>query len=616
MYAKSIFLFFLDHEIHILFGLEKAYGKQRVFDELMMATKIAFLLCEDSILVPASNFFESDFSFNLLNVLGAQKASEAGFVKLLSSSYNLEEFLQKKKDEHGESINKVGYHYSDFLYPKKEIFLPGHLVKRDRSASVDIKKVWLSDDGIAKLGETIYNAFPEQYNPTELENIIAGIPQKLGKSAYISKYITPFFKPPKNGEVRLDNIVNSFITTEYIRSFLDEYSAVCLNDIPILKSADSILPQGQKYHHISYRKYALPLYRIKYKGKKAFDYIKNSSIDDLLEFKNSSSWIRLVESVSTPVSNQPVIVEVSDRRAEKEMNPHNNATIGIITALPKEYAAVKKMLLDTTEVFNKERNNGERYLLGKVHSADGDMHTVALMMCGEGNNKAALRCTEMINFFPSIKAIVMCGIAGGVPFPERILDHVRLGDIVVSTHVLQYDYGKKKEDSWEPKTVPIGCSTLFQRVFQKMQADEYEDKVDWHQYIDRFGNEKFKKPDLHSDKLYAADGKEIEHPEDLTRTEYPKVHYGLIASGNIVLKDPKLRDQLRDKYGIKAVEMEGSGITDAAFDGKVDFTIVRGICDYCDNHKNDTWQEYAALIAAAYTISLIETIPSLSNQNR
>ncbi len=177
MHSKPIFLFFLDHEIHILFGLEKAYGKQRVFDDLMMATKIAFLLTEDSVLIPASNYFESDFSFSLLNKLGASKATEAGYLKLLSSSYSLEELLQKKKEEHGEAITKSGYHYVDFIYPQKEIYLPGTLIKRDKSASIDIRGVMLSDEGITKLGKTIFEAFPGEYNPTELERIIQNIPQ-------------------------------------------------------------------------------------------------------------------------------------------------------------------------------------------------------------------------------------------------------------------------------------------------------------------------------------------------------------------------------------------------------------------------------------------------------
>jgi len=67
-----------------------------------------------------------------------------------------------------------------------------------------------------------------------------------------------------------------------------------------------------------------------------------------------------------------------------------------------------------------------------------------------------------------------------------------------------------------------------------------------------------------------------------------------VASANALLKDPVRRDSLRDKFEIKAVEMEGSGIADATWDHEKGYLVVRGICDYCDSHKNDDWQEYAA----------------------
>ena len=38
--------------------------------------------------------------------------------------------------------------------------------------------------------------------------------------------------------------------------------------------------------------------------------------------------------------------------------------------------------------------------------------------------------------------------------------------------------------------------------------------------------------------------------------------------------------------------------------------VVRGICDYCDTHKNDIWQEYAAAVAAAYTRGLLASMPA------
>jgi hypothetical protein len=55
--------------------------------------------------------------------------------------------------------------------------------------------------------------------------------------------------------------------------------------------------------------------------------------------------------------------------------------------------------------------------------------------------------------------------------------------------------------------------------------------------------------------------------------------------------------------------MEGSGIIDAGWVMDKDIMVARGICDYCDGYKDDSWQRYAALAAAAYTRSLIEALP-------
>ena len=76
------------------------------------------------------------------------------------------------------------------------------------------------------------------------------------------------------------------------------------------------------------------------------------------------------------------------------------------------------------------------------------------------------------------------------------------------------------------------------------------------------------------------------------------------------MKDPMARDRVRDQWNVRAIEMEGSGVLDAGWSLDRDVMIVRGICDYCDEHKNDVWQAYAALTAAAYARSLIEMLPA------
>ncbi len=104
----------------------------------------------------------------------------------------------------------------------------------------------------------------------------------------------------------------------------------------------------------------------------------------------------------------------------------------------------------------------------------------------------------------------------------------------------------------------------------------------------------------------------IPHPIDATRIPgQPKLHYGLIGSSNILLKEPQLRDRLRNEHKVRAIEMEGSGIATAIWvSGHAGYLLIRGICDYCDSHKNSMWQGYAAEVAAAYARALIESIPA------
>jgi nucleoside phosphorylase len=86
-----------------------------------------------------------------------------------------------------------------------------------------------------------------------------------------------------------------------------------------------------------------------------------------------------------------------------------------------------------------------------------------------------------------------------------------------------------------------------------------------------------------------------------------RVHYGLIASGNQVIKDAAFRDEINTRLGGKVLcfEMEAAGLMN-------DFPciIIRGICDYADSHKNKDWQEHGAAVAAAFTKELLSVVPT------
>jgi nucleoside phosphorylase len=88
-----------------------------------------------------------------------------------------------------------------------------------------------------------------------------------------------------------------------------------------------------------------------------------------------------------------------------------------------------------------------------------------------------------------------------------------------------------------------------------------------------------------------------------------RVFIGPIASSNILLKDGKVRDEWLDRFDVRAIEMEGSGVADAAWLGEGQYFVVRGICDYADPSKSDAWQPHAAAAAASYLRTLLGHAP-------
>ncbi|KAI1414763.1 hypothetical protein F5Y13DRAFT_197313 [Hypoxylon sp. FL1857] len=92
----------------------------------------------------------------------------------------------------------------------------------------------------------------------------------------------------------------------------------------------------------------------------------------------------------------------------------------------------------------------------------------------------------------------------------------------------------------------------------------------------------------------------IERSED---QDDPTIHYGLIASGNQLMKDALIRDQFSAKEDILCFEMEAAGLMN-----HFPCIVIRGICDYSDTHKNKLWQGYAAMAAAAFAKDLLSKI--------
>src|SRR5690349_8295563 len=123
-------------------------------------------------------------------------------------------------------------------------------------------------------------------------------------------------------------------------------------------------------------------------------------------------------------------------------------TFVIVTALPKEHAAMLAMLDGPVPFRAPGRGATHDYTLGEVSARGGGTHAVALVLADQGNPGAAAYVVSAAHDFPGLNAAMMVGIAGGVPNPAKVEDHVRLGDIVISgkNGVAKYDFIKEHRD--------------------------------------------------------------------------------------------------------------------------------------------------------------------------
>lgn len=309
-------------------------------------------------------------------------------------------------------------------------------------------------------------------------------------------------------------------------------------------------------------------------------------------------------------------------RKRHRLTPRSEATkkavtIGIVTVLPEEYAAIKCQLDNQLEYVATDGRKNNSYLLGTMPAFGNDLHTVAAAMTAMGNNPAAIRASALLNDFPNLQKIIMVGIAGAAPNPDDIETHVRLGDVVVSGDqgVIQYDFIKDSGDAKiEDRHKPRAPSAELIRAYHQLVAEYICGNRPWMDEIKRAPPAlRDSRPAAKFDKLADSNdpSKFLDHPSDKTRyPDEPKIFMGTIGAANKHLKDAKQRDQLRDKYGIRAIEMESSGISDAADEYDIPYFTIRGTCDYCDANKNDDWHVYAATVAGAYCRALLRKTPA------
>jgi adenosylhomocysteine nucleosidase len=234
------------------------------------------------------------------------------------------------------------------------------------------------------------------------------------------------------------------------------------------------------------------------------------------------------------------------------------ATVVILTALNVEYAAVRARMQRPSVHWHPA---GTRFEVGRLGPRGC---RTALGLVGKGNHPAAVLAERAIAEFSPL-AVLFVGVAGA------LRPSVGLGDVVVASQVYAYHGGTAEDDGLKAR--PRGWE-ISHRAGQIAQ------------HLMRTG--------------------------DWTEPPAPRVHFGPIAAGEVVL-DSRISEQSRwvrkHYHDALAIEMEAAGVAQAAhLNNALPVVVVRGISDRADGTKTTTdrqnWQERAAGHAAAFAEAL------------
>ncbi|KAM0739657.1 hypothetical protein ACQRIT_004841 [Beauveria bassiana] len=226
--------------------------------------------------------------------------------------------------------------------------------------------------------------------------------------------------------------------------------------------------------------------------------------------------------------------------------------------------------------FEKNKADGNKYVWGRIDNHNILIAFLPAGFCGQNNAATTIACFR--SSLPHIKFGVLVGIAGAIPRTTVLEDKVyidkkrdiRLGDVVIgrpggtSSGVLQYDFGKMlPKKGWERTgSINLPPHDLLSVVqFLESKPDKLSGQMQAliNEMIER--EPSMKEESQHQgaahDRLFKADyvhrnedpdcsgcdpSQEIPRPK--RKSTLPAIHYGVILSGNSLVKDAEQRDTI------------------------------------------------------------------------
>ncbi|KAG4262773.1 hypothetical protein FPRO03_10136 [Fusarium proliferatum] len=290
--------------------------------------------------------------------------------------------------------------------------------------------------------------------------------------------------------------------------------------------------------------------------------------------------------------------------------------------------------------YGKARGDPNAYSIGAI----GQHNVVLAHLPGMGKVSAGNIAAFCRMSFPNIELALLVGVCGGSPYYNNGKSQIRLGDVVVSTGIVQYDFGRRFQDKFEIKDslddIPGRPNLEIRNLLSKLMTARQSERLQtesW-KYLNELCQDPKRPatfPGRPKDLLFPADFRHKHqgslacttcascHQEtdpvcDIALTSsceqigcdtsqclqrenregdelQPLIHFGTFATGDTVMKSAKDRDYITKQTKALAFEMESVGVWEV-----FPCVVIKSVCDYADSHKSKDWQPYAAACAASY----------------
>ena len=242
----------------------------------------------------------------------------------------------------------------------------------------------------------------------------------------------------------------------------------------------------------------------------------------------------------------------------------------IVTAIYVEFRAICEEFEIEPDDKDYVGDNSRTYYRKRLSLKGGEFYEIVVALAPDKANVNSALLVRDINEHWEPNAILLVGIAGAA------IEEVHLGDLVIASNIFFYERGFVTAEEI------ISESQMFQPDF--VLFDRAQNFAMWITEEDWTNRISLAIPDM--------------------AQSHPKIHNGVIASGEKVVADSAFRDKIAAQHHkIIAIEMEGYGFSEAIRQQFIPtrHLVIKAISDLADSGKNDEWQPYAAAVAASFT---------------